>query len=469
MPVNGAEGRATAMAGLGGLYRNLLLDKSFVALAEKATRQRNLNDYEKGTVRVINRGIRAFKKLPYEFVEKENRTYVKAEIAWRRAKERSDFRIFRPELEEVIKISQDKAELLGYDGHPYDALVDIHEENMKTAELDRIFARFIPRLKHVRDRVMSSGSEFTKESRLEHRKYAVDKMGRINDQILKILNYDRDSVRLDVSTHPSTFPLGPKDARITTRYGGVNFKNTLFSTIHEAGHALYDLNIDASLSMTPLGRVPRFLSQCASMGLHESQSRFWENFVGRGRSFVRAVMPILRNNLDFLKRYDEEQVYAYFNSVRPGSIRTGADEVTYDFHIALRYEIEKLLLTGELKAGDLPEFWNDKAEEFLGVRPKNEAEGALQDIQWTMGFGYFPTYTLGNIAAALVWHRAKRELKGLEKNIRDRRFKPLQGWLRQKIYRYGLTYPPAVLLKKKFGEGYNPDYAIKYLEEKYLQ
>jgi len=276
-------------------------------------------------------------------------------------------------------------------------------------------------------------------------------------EVLELVGYPKARFRVDVSPHPFTAGIGaPYDVRITIRFRGVDFKEPLFSALHEYGHALYELNIDESLAFTPVGTG-------VSLGVHESQSRFMENIVGRSREFTEKIAPILRRHLP-LEQYSDEDLYYYFNVVRPSLIRTEADEVTYNLHILLRYRLERLMITGEVKVADLPELWNNEMERLLGVRPRNDAEGVLQDIHWAHGnIGYFPTYTLGNVVAAMIYYKHGR----VKQHIADGDFASIKEYLREKIHRWGAVCPPKELLTRSFGEAYNAEYLVKYLEEKY--
>ncbi|MFN3268839.1 MAG: carboxypeptidase M32, partial [Zestosphaera sp.] len=267
--------------------------------------------------------------------------------------------------------------------------------------------------------------------------------------------------RLDVSAHPFTSGIGIRDVRITTRYEGVDFRRSMFAVIHEFGHALYDFQIDESLAMTPIARG-------VSLGVHESQSRFWENVIGRSRAFVNAFIDLIRL-VSPARNRDPEDIYVYFNTVKPSLIRVDADEVTYNLHIILRFKLEKLMITGEVKVTELPELWNHEMEELLGVRPKNYSEGLLQDIHWSMGsIGYFPTYTLGTLLSSQIAHHMDRDLKGLYTHVINKDFQIIKDYLREKIHKWGSVYPPKKLLLKSFSEAYNPEYFVRYLEEKFL-
>ena len=294
-------------------------------------------------------------------------------------------------------------------------------------------------------------------------RYDSQKLDELNRDILTLLQYDMERFRMDLSTHPFTETMGLNDVRITTRYEGTDFKKSISSTIHEAGHALYNLQCDQSLSVTPL-------EGGSSLALHESQSRFWENIVGRSLPFVQLITPLIRKQVSFANQATDDELYLYFNNVKPDYIRVDADEVTYNLHIAIRYEIEKKIFGDELNVSEIPEFWNDRMEQLLGVRPTQDSQGVLQDTHWSSGlFGYFPTYTLGNLVSAIIASKMRKDLNEYkEENIRSGDLKPIREWLRLKIHQHGSVYAPKVLLNNTFNEGYNPDYFVTYIETKYL-
>jgi len=383
-------------------------------------------------------------------------------MAWREAREKSDFKMYEPHLKNMIRIKKQIAEKIGYEKHPYDALLDDFEEELTIADLDKVFGVLTPHLQKTLKKLVDSGSPFCQESNLGKPKYDVQKVEELNREILGLLQYDMERFRVDVSTHPFTEAMGLNDVRITTRYEGTDFKRSISSTIHEAGHALYHLQCDQSLSVTPV-------EGGSSLALHESQSRFWENIVGRSRPFVELIAPLIRKQVSFANQATDDELYLYFNNVKPDYIRVDADEVTYNLHIAIRYEIEKKIFGDELNISEIPEFWNDRMEQLLGVRPTEHSQGVLQDTHWSSGlFGYFPTYTLGNLVSAIIASKMRKELTDYEENIRKGDFKPIREWLRLKIHQHGSVYAPKVLLRNTFNEGYNPDYFITYLETKYL-
>ncbi len=456
MPVEGAAARGEALARLTLIRREYLL--RLKDLVDKYEESKDLNDLERGVIRVLRRELKYYTSIPPEILEELDRTTTKAAVVWREAKKESNFEKFKPYLTKIVELEQTIADRLGYEGHPYNALLDLYEEGFTVNDADSVFNKLLPNLKTILEKIRSEG-RFPERHPLEEVPYDVNVMRSINEELLKILEMPVGSrFRMDVSAHPFTISMSVNDVRITTRYEGKDFRATMFSVIHESGHAMYELMIDPSLEMTPVGRG-------VSMGVHESQSRFWENIIGRSREFVHLIYPLLKERLPFLKDYSEDDVYRYFNIVRPSLIRVDADEVTYNFHIALRYEIEKGLIANKLSVSDLPSLWNDFMDKYLGVRPRNDAEGVLQDIHWSQGsFGYFPTYTLGNVIAGMIYAK----LPQLKDKVINRRFNEIREFLRDRICRHGAIYPPKELLMRAFNDTYNPDYLLNYLREKYL-
>ena len=463
MPTSGTEERGMADSQLHILHKNLLLNKDFVGLVESAKKLDGLSDLEKGIVRVLNREITKQIKIPNELTQAESLERIRGNMVWREARQKSDFMMYAPHLKKMIEIKRQIAEKIGYEKHPYDALLDSFEEDLTVDDLDKVFGELTPRIQKILKKLVDLGSPFCKESKLAKSKYDIQSVDKLNHDILTLLQYDRKRFRMDVSTHPFTETMGLNDVRITTRYEGTDFKKSISSTIHEAGHALYDLQRDQSLSVTPL-------EGGSSLALHESQSRFWENIVGRSLSFVQLIAPMIRKQVNFANQVSDHELYLYFNNVKADFIRVDADEVTYNLHIALRYEIEKKIFGDELSVSEIPEFWNDRMEQLLGVRPTNDSQGVLQDTHWSSGlFGYFPTYTLGNLVSAIIASKMRKDLEDYEKDIKRGDFQPIREWLRLKIHQHGSSYAPKVLLKNTLNEGYNPDYFVTYIETKYLE
>ena len=460
MPQKGTEERAVADSQLQLLHKELLLSKDFVALVESAKKVEGLSDEEKGVIRMLDRNISRQLKVPKDLTEAESLESTMGNMVWREAREKSDFKVYEPHLENMIAIKKKISDKVGYERHPYDALLDEFEEGLTVNDLDKVFDVLTLKLQKILKKLIDSDSPFCKESSLS-KKYDIQKVDGLNRQILSLLQFDMGRFRLDVSTHPFTDAMSLNDVRITTRYEGTDFKRSIYSTIHEAGHALYHLQCDESLSVSPVEGP-------SSLGLHESQSRFWENIVGKSRPFVQLVAPLIRNQLGFANQATDDELYLYFNHVKPDHIRVDADEVTYNLHVALRYEIEKKIFGDELAVSEIPQFWNDRMEQLLGVSPTEDSQGVLQDTHWSSGmFGYFPTYTLGNLVSAIIASKMQKELDDYAEDIKKGDFRPIKDWLRLKIHRYGSVYAPKPFLRQIFNEDYNPDYFVTYLEAKY--
>ncbi len=463
MPPEGVEARSLAASELSVLRRRLVLNDRLVELVERAqSRLDEMNDYERGVIRVLAREIRVAKALPDDFVARFARTVNVASRVWAEAKRLNDFDKFKPYLEEVVKLVREKAERLGYDDHPYDALLDLYEEGWRTKDAERMFARLLPGLRRILDKVLSD--EFYPRSHpYEGRDYDVGRLRRLARRLLEALGWDWRRGRLDESPHPFTMGLDVRDVRITVRYEGRDFRRPLYALLHEYGHALYDMQIDPALARTPVGAG-------ASMGVHESQSRLWENVVGRSPWFVKAVKPLVDEHVGFTRDADWLELYRYFNMVRPEPIRVESDELTYNLHIYLRFELEKGMVAGEVKVSDLPELWDRMMEELLGIRPRSYSEGVLQDIHWSLGsVGYFPTYTLGNVIAGQLWSVLTREVSDMYERVARLELGWLREWLGARLHRWGRTYPPRELVVRATGAPPEPEHLLRYLEWKFLQ
>ncbi len=457
MPEAGTRARGMATGQLAMMMQKAMLGmKGGVTKAEKL---KDLDAKEQGVVRSLSRELDYFVKVPPKLVDDLERATTEATVVWRSARKKSDFKMFSPHLEKIVELKREVAERLGYTKHPYNALLDLYEEGFTVKDADAVFSRLIPGTRKVMDKVTRAGIYPAKHP-LESMKYDAASMERVNEGILKLMQMPKDRFRMDVSTHPFTTNIAADDVRITTRYEGTNFKATMFSTIHESGHALYELGIGDDLKFTPIGSG-------VSLGMHESQSRFWENVVGRSREFSKLVMPLLKKNLPSISKYDEEDLYFYFNTVRKSFIRVDADELSYNLHIALRYEIEKKVISGDVKVSELPSLWNETFEKFIGLTPPNDEKGVLQDIHWSGGsFGYFPTYSLGNVILGMIWHKMG-DGSLVRDSVAEGDLGTLKEWLGTKIHRWGATYPPKELQDRVFGESYNPDWLLRYLELKF--
>jgi carboxypeptidase Taq len=462
MPSKAAGDRGIILGKADVLIKKLILDKEFLKLINRAEKEKNLNDYEKAVIRDLKKSIKILSKLPDKFIEDFNETTNKAQVVWKKAKENDNFKEFLPYLKKIFELVKKKAELLGYKEHPYDALIDLYEEDWITKDFEKFFNSIKDELKRLFEEIKSSKNYIYKHP-LEKEKYKKEDMEKLNYEVLKILNFDQERSRLDISPHPFEESISLNDVRITTWYHEKDFRRSLSATIHEFGHSLYELNIDPELKFTPLQRG-------ISYGIHESQSRFWENIIGRNEVFLRKIWPICKKYLPFLRKYKFQDFYIYFNLIRPEFIRVESDEITYHFHIILRFELEKMLLENKIKPEEASEYWNEFMKTYLGIKPKTYREGILQDIHWSMGaIGYFPTYSLGTFLTGLWLEKIEKDLSNLEK-ILDKKegIDLIQSWLKNNIHKYGKTYTSKDLIYRIYKKEFTTVPFINYLKRKYL-
>ncbi|HET7627119.1 MAG TPA: carboxypeptidase M32 [Bacillales bacterium] len=395
---------------------------------------------------------------------KEYRAFVvlqsKAESVWEEARAKSDFAMFQPYLEKIVDFKKRFVDYWGYEGNPYNPLLDLYEPGVTVDVIDRVFAQvrehIVPLVKAVSEARDQPKKDFLFE------RFPAAKQRAFSLEILKEMGYDFKAGRLDETVHPFCTGINFGDVRVTTRYDEKDFRTAVFGTIHEGGHALYEQNISADLQGTPL-------RDGASMGIHESQSLFWENFVGRHRSFWERQYPTLKSFAS--GQFDGialDDFYRAINVAGPSLIRIEADEMTYPLHIMVRYEIEKGLINGTIEVKDLPGIWNEKMKEYVGIQPKNDAEGVLQDVHWSGGdFGYFPSYALGYMYAAQIKHAMLKDLPNFDELLRNGELMPVKQWLTKNVHQYGKLKQPIEILQDVTGEGLNAKYLIEYLETKY--
>jgi len=398
-------------------------------------------------------------KIPQGLAVALAQAAAEGETAWEQTRPLSDWQTFRPFLSRIVALKRQEAEALGYEQEPYDALLDDYEPGETAAAL-------APLLGELRDALIGlleavQGSSRLPDRAILHRHFPKGDQERFARMAAAKIGYDLQAGRLDPTAHPFSTGIGPGDVRITTRYDEDCFSMAFFSVLHETGHALYDQGLPAEHWGAPRG-------QAVSLGIHESQSRMWENLVGRSLGFWKFFYPEAQKIFPALADVSLEAFHLAVNDVRPDLIRTEADEITYNLHILLRFELERALVKGELQVAELPDARDDKMRTFLGLTPPNHAQGLMQDVHWSAGhLGYFPTYTLGNLYAAQFFARAERDLGDLEAAFARGDFGALLGWLREKIHRQGNRYRPRELVKAVTGEDPNPDYLIRYLTNKF--
>lgn len=465
MPVQGASSRGKAIAKANSLIQDLFLNKEFQTLLDKANEENNLNIYEQAVVRILNKELDSYKKLPKDYLEEFDMTINKAQVVWREAKEANNFELFAPHLNKIVDLNIRKADYLGYEENPYDALLDIYEEGSTKKQLDQYFDQIRPFLIDLVAYIQAS-NKATQFPKIGEENYDTAKMESLNYEILEFLNWDKNRLRLDVSSHPFTQGMGLDDARITTRYSKTDFMGSLSSTIHEYGHALYCLEAEPELEYTPLyGGI--------SLGIHESQSRFWENLIGRSLEFSQANLDRFHSLGENFKQYSEEDFYHYFNRVRPGLIRVEADEVTYHSHIMVRYEIEEALINKQITVNDVQKIWEEKYQKYLGVSADNDSQGVLQDIHWSMGaMGYFSTYSVGTVLSSQIKFHLEKELGSMGDLILlgTEGIIKIKDWLKQNLHNYGNTYTFNQFVESIDPEnGFDTSHWENYLTKKYKE
>jgi len=411
-------------------------------------------------VREIRRVYDRAVKLPPRLVEELARVTTRAQQVWQEARQADDFEAFRPWLERIVALKREEAEAVGYKGVPYDALLDEYEPGADSAEITRVFAALRRELAPLVQAIAASGRKAPRE--ILEREYPVERQEAFGRAAATAIGFDFDAGRLDRTTHPFCSGVGPGDCRITTRYNPRFFSESFFGILHESGHAIYEQGLPAEHYGTPRGSF-------ASLGIHESQSRLWENQVGRGRPFWEHFFPKARQTFPEALRDVELDDFTFaINDVRQSFIRVEADEATYNMHIILRFELEQDLMSGALKPADVPAAWDDKFRESFGLTPPTRREGCLQDIHWSFGgIGYFPTYTLGNLYAAQFVEAARRDLGDLDADFRRGEFGRLKGWLTEKVHRPGQRWRAGTLCEKATGRPLGHKPLLDYLRGKY--
>jgi len=462
MPEAGARARADQLSTLVRLAFERFTSDEVGGLLDELEGWGASLDYdstEASLLRITRRDYDKARRVPIELRAEMARAGALAEPIWREARRTSDFELFRPYLEEAVELKKRYVECFEPVDEPYDALLDDYEPGMKTAEVRAVFDELktglVPLVAEIAERADAvDNSMFTGD-------FPLDRQQQLEGVVLGAFGLVAEEWRVDETLHPFASRGGPHDVRLTTHHSSVNL-TSLFACMHEFGHGLYEYQVDGDLYRTPLGRG-------ASLGVHESQSRMWENMVGRSLPFWEHFFPQLRDTFpDAFGGADAETVYRAANRVSPSLIRIHADECTYNLHIILRFELEQQLVNGELAPADASEAWDAKMQEYLGIDVPDVADGVLQDMHWSGGaIGYFPTYALGNVISAQLWERIRRELPDLEDEVRAGELGSLREWLRENVHRYGRKYLPGELLERVVGGGLDPQPLLAYLREKF--
>jgi carboxypeptidase Taq len=463
MPTGSVEGRAKQLSLIEKLIHQRVTANKTGELINKAKESKDLDIIQKALIRESEREYLQATKLPEKLVMEISETGSKAVEAWKGARQNKKLKgsTFEPLLEKNIQLQIEKAEKLATHPDPYSTLIDLFEPGATYKWIADIFNKIKPKLSDFVKKLDLSSNKPSQY--ILRKKYDVNKQFDLSIEIVKKLNFDFSHGRQDLSTHPFTTSLSSVDTRITTRTTENFLNECIFGTIHETGHALYDMGFMKEIHDT-------ILADGCSMGIHESQSRMWENIVGRSREFWKYWYPTFQEYFpENLNNYPMEEFYRAVNVVKPSYIRVNADEVTYGLHIILRFEIERDLIDGKLEINELPEAWNSKFEELLGITPSDDAEGCLQDIHWGWGLiGYFPTYFLGSLYASQIYADALSKHPNLPEDYEKGEFLPLLTYLRENVHQYGSIYRANELINRITGEDLNPDYFFKYIEEKFI-
>ncbi len=459
MPAKGFALRGQQLATLATLSHDMVTSEAYGNILEELAGRADLSDEQQHNVRLSREDYLKNKKLPSAFIEQLTAQVSASYDTWIKARKENSYQLYAPELQKMIALKIEQAAYYGYEGNPYDALMDEYEKGATVAMLNPVFDDVKKQLPALLDSIKQA--EQVDDSFL-FRHYGKDKQWDFSLDILKKIGYDFKAGRQDLSEHPFTTSFSPQDVRVTTRVSEDDFASLLWSSIHEGGHALYEQGLPVSQYGLPLG-------EAASLSVHESQSRLWENNVGRGLPFWKYYYPQLQGLFpENLNSVSVEQFYKGINKVQPSLIRTEADELTYHFHVMIRYEIEKALIAKELNPADLATAWNEMYNKYLGITPPDDKQGVLQDVHWAHGsFGYFPTYSLGSFYAAQYYAQAKKEIKGLENQLEQGEYMQLLQWLREKIHIHGRKYRSDELCKAIVGQGLDFNAFMNYATAKY--
>lgn len=467
MPPDGAPVRAEQLEALAGLTHQLKTGENYSAalgkLIDLSTGKmvENLSKEQQIALKLFRKDYRLATALPTEFVEKFTKLTSQSLVAWQYARKNNSFQHFLPFLDQIVEMTKQKAELLGYKEHPYDALLDLYEPELTTKEVNLLFSDLKTEITGLLEKIKKAPQvndsflfgEFPREQQIEFAKTLLEAMG-----------YDKAKGRLDFSVHPFSSASHPTDSRITTFIHPESLMSCIFSVLHEGGHGLYEMGLPHEHYGSPLG-------ESVSLGIHESQSRWWETLIGRSETFWSYFLPKLKETFQGkLDSVNLPDFYRAIHKVEPSFIRVEADEVTYPLHIILRFEIERDLIAGTLKVRDVPEVWNEKMKSLFGIVPKNHCEGCLQDVHWASGLmGYFPSYTLGNIFASQLFSTFEEQFPDWEKQVSQGELLFIKGWLNEKVHSQGRRYTSKELLTQITDKPFSSKPYINYLTNKYLK
>jgi carboxypeptidase Taq len=462
MPPGGVIARGNQIGTLSSLGHSKFISEEVGKLLEDLKTYAESLDPESNDaclIEVTTRDYRKQTKVPSDFVAEFSRITVVAHGAWEEARKNDDFSHFQPHLEKIVEMKRQYADFFAPYDHVYDPLLDDFEPGMKTAEVQKIFTTLRPKQVEL---IKAISEKPEVDNSFLHQPFDEQKQWDFGERVITKYGYDWNRGRQDKAAHPFTTNFSVGDVRITTRVDS-NFLNpALFGTLHEGGHAIYEQGVSQDLERTPLAGG-------ASLAIHESQSRMYENLLGRSYDFWVYFYPKLQDTFSTeLGNVDLDTFYKGINKVEPSLIRVEADEATYNLHVMLRLELEIALLEGKLQVADLPTAWNERMEDYLGIIPPNDADGVLQDVHWSAGIlGYFPTYLLGNLVSNQLWEKINKDIPGLSSQIQGGNFKELLAWLHENVHQHGSKFKPQVLVNRIVGSGIKPEAYLKYLDNKF--
>ncbi|MCK4902167.1 MAG: carboxypeptidase M32 [Thermoplasmatales archaeon] len=464
MPKLGAMERSEQSALISRLiHERVISDKFWHHIQDLTTNLDILSEKDKAVIKRLEEDVEKSRKIPSEFVERMSKTTTLAYQAWEEARGKNDYNVFSPHLEKIIDLEKEYCGYINLPGHKYDSLLDDYEEGMTVDKLKHEFSFLKKELTEILEKIKSSPIyENQKEIDVKLNEEAQRKICNV---IIEKMQLPKEKSRIDVSTHPFTTSMGNDDVRITTNFGRGDLLFSFFSTVHEAGHALYELNMPKDEFQNTV------ISDSPSLGIHESQSRFWENMIGRSKPFWNLLYPIFKEESAHLfNKVTFDEWYRYVNQVKPSMIRVEADELTYCLHVILRFELEVGLMEDKFSVNSLPQLWNEKMNEMLGITPNNDVEGVLQDMHWSGGsIGYFPTYAIGSIYSSQLFKKISQVNDKLNDEIEQGYFTNIITWLQDNIHKYGRLLTADELIKKACGEGLNSGIFVDYLKDKYYK
>jgi carboxypeptidase Taq len=459
LPEKGAAIRGRQIATLSEIAHRLFTDKGLGDLLNELAQRNDIDGRGKRNVILTLEDYNKNKKYSPSFVREMSEQVNKTFYAWLEARKNNSFAVMQKELSKLVELKREETHILGYQHHPYDALLNEFEKGYTVVLVDKLFDDLKAPLKNLLDKIISKTQV---NDAFLHRYFDKDAQWKLGLEVLELMGYDFKAGRQDISEHPFTINFNSKDVRVTTRIDEMDFTSMLWSCIHEGGHALYEQGLPEEEYGLPLG-------EACSFSIHESQSRLWENCIGRSYEFCRALLPRLKKYFpEQLNMVSDQEFYKAINKIQPSLIRTEADELTYHFHIMIRYELEKGLMDGSLKAHDIPAYWNEKYSENLDIIVPDDKQGCLQDIHWSHGsFGYFPTYSLGSFYAVQLYESARKAIPGLADDVSNLSFNRLLIWLQQCVYQHGRYYTSEELCNKSTGRPLDSSYFVAYLSRKY--